>query len=67
MSQLSQAMTKIRKKIRDTVGVSNVSESFFTHDRDTNQIVSNQKIGSYHFIFDMDGNLIKQHNDQYNR
>ncbi|MCK5019100.1 MAG: hypothetical protein KAS32_18715 [Candidatus Peribacteraceae bacterium] len=63
MSQLSQAMTKIRKKVREVVGHDNVDESFFTHDRDTNQIVSNSKIDGVHFIFDVDGNLIKSHRD----
>jgi hypothetical protein len=63
MSQLSQAMTKIRKKVREIVGRDNVDESFFTHDRDTNQIVSNQKIDGVHFIFDGDGDLIKSHRD----
>lgn len=63
MSQLSQAMTKIRAKVREIVGRANVDESFFTHDRDSNQIVSNRKIDGVHFIFDIDGNLIETHRD----
>ena len=63
MSVPWQAMNKIRSKVREVVGRDNVDESFFTYDRSTGQIVSNKKIDGYHFIFDTDGNLIKQHRD----
>jgi len=63
MPKLSQAMTKIRAKVREIVGRANVDESFFTLHHDTNQIVSHQKIDGVHFIFDVDGNLIKYHRD----
>lgn len=70
-------MTKIRKKVYDiTQGIGDIwynsdtgepvgtlDERFFTFDRDTQQIVSNGKINGYHFIFDLDGNLIKYHKD----
>lgn len=55
-------MNKIRSKVRDIVG-EEVDESFFTFDYDSGEIVSNQKIGGYHFIFNSDGELIKQHQD----
>lgn len=57
-----QIMNKIRSKVRDIVG-EEVDESFFTFDYDSGEIVSNQKIGGYHFIFNSDGELIKQHQD----
>ena len=57
-----QVMNRIRSKVREIAG-EDVDESFFTFDRSTNQIVSNKKIGGYHFIFDADGNLIKHHRD----
>lgn len=57
-----QIMNKIRSKVREVVG-QNVDDNFFTYDRSSSQIVSNQKIGGYHFIFDSDGNLIKYHRD----
>lgn len=53
-----QAMNRIRSKVRQIVG-KDVDDSFFTFDRSTNQIVSNEKIGGRHFIFDANGNLIK--------
>lgn len=40
-----------------------VDERFFTFDRDNQQIVSNIKFRGWHFIFDLDGNLIKHHQD----
>jgi hypothetical protein len=63
MSKVSQAMNKIRKKVREVVGKENVDESFFTFDRDSGRIVSNRKIMGHHFIFDQDGELIKYHYD----
>jgi len=63
MANVQQTMNKIRSKIRDIVGNEIVEERFFTWDRDTQQIVSNQKIGGRHFIFDYEGNLIKTHDD----
>lgn len=55
-----QVMNRIRSELRKVVD-EEVDESYFTYDRDTGQIVSNREIGGYHFIFDVDGNLIKQH------
>ncbi|MFH1010719.1 MAG: hypothetical protein V1784_05735 [bacterium] len=57
-----QVMNQIRSELRKVVD-EEVDESFFTYDRDTGQIVSNRKIGGYHFIFDASGNLIKKHRD----
>lgn len=57
-----QVMNRIRAKVRKIVR-EDVDESFFTYDRGSGEIVSNQKIGGYHFIFDAEGNLIKQHQD----
>ncbi len=59
-----QTLNRIRSKIRSILGENTkIEESFFTYDRDTKQIVSNKKIENWHFIFDLDGNLIKQHQD----
>ena len=57
-----QVMNRIRSALRQVTD-EEVDESFFTYDRDTGQIVSNRKIGGYHFIFDADGNLIKRHRE----
>ncbi len=57
-----QIMNNTRSKIRKIIG-SAVEDNFFTYDYDTKQIVSNQKIDGYHYIFDGDGNLIKKHRD----
>jgi len=57
-----QVMNRIRSELRKVVD-EEVDESFFTFDRDSGQIVSNRKIGGYHFIFDGEGNLIKQHRE----
>lgn len=38
-----------------------IEEKFFTLDRDSNQIVSNITFKKWHFIFDLEGNLIKKH------
>jgi len=56
-----QAMTNIRRALRRIVGNDTVDESYFTFDRDTQQIVSNTYLFGYHWIFDSDGNLIKYH------
>lgn len=40
-----------------------LDDRFYTFDRDSKQIVSNYKINGYHFIFDLEGNLIKHHKD----
>lgn len=63
MANTQQTMNKIRSKLRSIVGNEVVEDNFFTWDRDTQQIVSNKKISGYHFIFDYDGNIIKQHTD----
>jgi hypothetical protein len=55
-------MNKIRSTLRGNLGRDIVDiDRFFTYDRQTKQIVSNQKINGWHFIFDGNGNLIKQH------
>lgn len=61
--KIHQVMNKIRSHVRRAVGDTVLDESFFTYDYDTQQIVSNQKIQGYHFIFDYDGNLIKHHRE----
>lgn len=69
-----KVMTKIRNAILRQVGGEDnwttetgetvkISERFFTYDRDSGQIVSNVKFNGTHFIFDLDGNLIKVHRD----
>ncbi|KOR31187.1 hypothetical protein TI04_02210 [Achromatium sp. WMS2] len=63
MANITQTMKNVRSKLREILGNQIVEESFFTCDHDTKQIVSNKKIGSYHFIFDLYGNLIKKHKD----
>jgi len=63
MANTQQTMNKIRSQIRAIVGNEVIEESFFTWDRDTQQIVSNRKIDGWHFIFDYQGNLIKKHQD----
>jgi len=40
-----------------------LSEDFYTWDYDTQQIVTNRRLDGWHFIFDLDGNLIKSHKD----
>ena len=77
-----QVMNKIRSELRERLGWKSdqgkkhdtgedvfIDETFFTFDRDTQQIVSNRKFrdentGEYfHLIFDSMGNLIKKHRD----
>jgi hypothetical protein len=57
-----QTMNKIRSKVREIVGRDIVDiETFFTLHRDTQEIVCNKKIDGHHFIFDINGDLIKDH------
>lgn len=61
-----QVLNKIRHKIRGVVGNQvEIEDYFFSFDRDTGQIVSNRKIGGWHFIFDLEGNELeyKRHQD----
>ena len=56
-NKIARVMHKIRSQIRHCTDAL-VDESFFTWDRDTQQIVSNREIDGWHFVFDMDGNEI---------
>lgn len=40
-----------------------LDDRFYTFDRDSQQIVTNYKTNGFHFIFDLEGNLIKHHKD----
>lgn len=64
MANIQQTLGKVRKKIRGILGDSvQLEDYFFTFDRDTQSIVTNRKIDGYHFIFNLDGDLIKQHEE----
>lgn len=64
MSNTQQTLNKVRSKIRRVVGDNiQLEDYFFTFDRDSQRIVTNRKIGGWHFIFNLEGDLIKQHQD----
>jgi len=64
MSVPWQTMNKIRSKLREILGEEIIdAETFFTYNRDSDEIVSNRKINGYHFIFNSEGTLIKYHRD----
>ena len=63
MANLQQTLNRVRSKIRKVVGDVADKDTFFTFDRDSKNIVTNQKIDGYHYIFNLDGDLIKKHRD----
>lgn len=64
MANPQQTLNKVRSHVRRVVGDSvEIEDYFFTFDRDSQQIVTNRKIGGWHFIFDLEGNEIKRHED----
>lgn len=64
MANTQQTLKKIRNRIKKVVGDDvEIEDYFFTFDRDSQNIVTNRKIGGWHFIFDLEGNEIKRHQD----
>lgn len=64
MANTQQTLKKIRSRVRRTVGDDvHIDDRFFTFDRDSQRIVTNQKIAGLHFIFNLEGDLIKTHRD----
>lgn len=58
MANTQQTMMKIRKRVKSVTGIE-TDDNYYTFDRDTQKIVSNQEIDGWHFIFDLDGNEIE--------
>ena len=64
MANTQQTLNKIRSRVRRVVGDGiRIDDAFFTFDRDSGRVVTNRKIDGYHFIFNLEGELIKQHRD----
>lgn len=62
MGNVPNEMNKTRHQLRKVVGDSVNKNVFYTNDRDSKQVVRNEKNGNEHKIY-KDGKLYKKHKD----
>lgn len=63
MGKPNQEINKTRSKIRKLGIDSPNKDAFYTHDRDSNSVVRNEKKGNDHNIY-KDGKLYKNHKEK---